>query len=195
MVAEKFDFTSMSVDELWSLHEEISAMLSARIQDEKRELEKRLAILNRGADTIRDTAARAPTGKPRRKYPVVVPRYRNPETSETWSGRGKRPRWLVAAMKAGGGMDDFLIGAPPAVEATAKTPKRTGRTPGKGKSSDPFFRQVTAYIPQELHSNATIALRLANQSRVEAAKEDFSELLTRLLAGWYEKQTFYRPGK
>ena len=75
----------------------------------------------------------------------------------------------------------------------AATPK--GRTPGKGKSSDPFFRQVTAYIPQELHSNATIALRLANQIRLEADKEDFSELLTRLLAGWYERQTFYRPGK
>ena len=80
------------------------------------------------------------------------------------------------------------------VAATA-TPKRTGRTPGKGKSSDPAFRQVTAYIPQDLHSNATIALRLANQSRVDADKEDFSELLTRLLAGWYDRQTFYRPGK
>ena len=42
------DLTSMSIDELWSLHEEISAILSARILQEKRELEKRLAILNRG---------------------------------------------------------------------------------------------------------------------------------------------------
>jgi hypothetical protein len=75
------------------------------------------------------------------------------------------------------------------------TPKRAGRTPGKGKRSDPFFRQVTAYIPQELHNNATIALRLANQVRPAAEQEDFSDLLTRLLAGWYDKQPFYRPGK
>ena len=74
-------------------------------------------------------------------------------------------------------------------------PKRAGRPAGKGKKSDPTFRQVTAYIPQELHNNATIALRLANQVRVDADKEDFSELLTRLLADWYEKQTFYRPAK
>jgi DNA-binding protein H-NS len=122
MVAERFDFTSMSVDELWSLHEEISAMLSSRILEEKRELEKRLAILNRGAGAIRDTAATpASSGKPRRAYPVVVPRYRNPETSETWSGRGKLPRWLATAMKAGRAMDEFLIGAPPPVQATAKT--------------------------------------------------------------------------
>jgi len=126
MAAEKFDFTSMSVDELWSLHEEISAMLSARILEEKRELEKRLAILNRGADAIHETGARpAPADKPRRAYPVVVPRYRNPETSETWSGRGKQPRWLVAAMKAGHRMDDFLIGAPPMLEA--KTRAKTAR--------------------------------------------------------------------
>lgn len=72
---------------------------------------------------------------------------------------------------------------------------RAGRIPGKGKSSDPSYRQVTAYIPQELHNNATIALRLANQTKIDAEKEDFSELLTRLLADWYEHQTFYRPGR
>src|ERR1700759_4286438 len=31
------------------------------------------------------------SGKPRCKYPRVLPKYRNPQTSETWSGRGKRP--------------------------------------------------------------------------------------------------------
>jgi DNA-binding protein H-NS len=39
---------------------------------------------------------------PRRKYPKVLPKYCNPLVpSETWSGRGKRPRWLVAALKTG----------------------------------------------------------------------------------------------
>ena len=105
------DLTSMSVDELWSLHEEISAILSARILQEKRELEKRLAVLNRGAGIIQDSVAvrAAPDGKLRRKYPKVLPRFRNPETSETWSGRGKRPRWIVLAMDAGHNVEDFLI--------------------------------------------------------------------------------------
>jgi len=62
-----------------------------------------------------------------------------------------------------------------------------------GKRSDPNFNQVTAYIPAQLHNNATIALRLANQNRIDAEKEDFSELLARLLANWYETQTYYRP--
>lgn len=40
----------------------------------------------------------------------VAPKYRHPETGETWSGRGKAPRWLVAAEAAGAKRDSFLIG-------------------------------------------------------------------------------------
>jgi len=64
---------------------------------------------------------------------------------------------------------------------------------GRGKSSDPRFRQVTAYIPHDLHTNATIALRLANEVRVDADKQDFSELLASLLAKWFQGQNYYRP--
>jgi len=74
------------------------------------ELEKRLAVLNRGVDVIAQSGdAPALNGKPRRKYPRVLPKYRNPQTSETWSGRGKHPRWLVAAMKSGRKIGEFRI--------------------------------------------------------------------------------------
>ncbi len=46
----------------------------------------------------------------RRSYPQVFPKYRNPaEPSETWAGRGKRPRWLTAQLKSGKQIDDFRI--------------------------------------------------------------------------------------
>lgn len=111
MSAKKVELEAMALDDLWSLHEEISAILSARIKAEKRELEKRLAVLNRGMDVIEESSDSRPiqNGKPRRKYPRVMPKYRNPQTSETWSGRGKRPRWLVAAMKSGRKMEEFRI--------------------------------------------------------------------------------------
>jgi DNA-binding protein H-NS len=38
----------------------------------------------------------------------VPPKYRGP-SGETWAGRGARPRWLVAAIKDGKKLDDFLI--------------------------------------------------------------------------------------
>ncbi|HTF61138.1 MAG TPA: H-NS histone family protein [Edaphobacter sp.] len=105
MSAKKAELESMSLDDLWSLHEKVSAILSARIKAEKYELEKRLAILNRGVD-----GSNSINGKQRRKYPRVLPKYRNPQTSETWSGRGKRPRWLVTAMKSGHKIEEFRIG-------------------------------------------------------------------------------------
>jgi DNA-binding protein H-NS len=82
------DLDTMQFDELWTIHEELTKLLSDRIVAEKRELEQRLAILNR-VDTRgnpRSTSDRAP----RRKYPKVLPKYCNPlSPSETWSGRGK----------------------------------------------------------------------------------------------------------
>jgi DNA-binding protein H-NS len=109
-MSKKIELESMSLDALWSLHERVSAILSTRIKAEKYELEKRLAILNRGVDGVGETGdSSSMNGKPRRKYPRVLPKYRNPQTSETWSGRGKRPRWLVAAMKSGHKIEEFKI--------------------------------------------------------------------------------------
>lgn len=40
---------------------------------------------------------------------TVPPKYRHPETGETWTGRGKPPRWLAAAEAAGASRAQFLI--------------------------------------------------------------------------------------
>lgn len=40
---------------------------------------------------------------------AVAPKYRNAETGDTWSGRGKPPRWLAEAEAAGKTRDSFLI--------------------------------------------------------------------------------------
>ncbi len=40
----------------------------------------------------------------------VEPKYRNPEKpSETWSGRGREPRWLAEKMAAGARREQFAI--------------------------------------------------------------------------------------
>ena len=95
------DFAMMSVDELWNLHEEVRTMLSTKLDGEKRELERRLALLN-GRNANRPKA--------RRPHPKVHPKYRNPERpSETWSGRGKQPHWVGAQLRSGKRVDDLLI--------------------------------------------------------------------------------------
>ena len=87
----------MNTDDLWSLHVEVSQLLQQRIQQEKLRLEERLRLL------------RTPVSG-RRTYPRVLPKYCNPDQpSETWAGRGKRPRWLVAQLKSGRRIEDFRI--------------------------------------------------------------------------------------
>jgi DNA-binding protein H-NS len=103
------DFDSMSIDELWSLHEKLAAILAARLTSEKVMLEERLKQLNPPGAGERPAKVNVLNGE-RRPYPVVVPKYRNPNnSSETWSGRGKQPRGLVALLRAGKQIDDFRI--------------------------------------------------------------------------------------
>lgn len=107
---KKFDLDAMSVDEMWRLHEKIGQLLSVRLTSEKRELEKRLAKLRRENETHSSSAESAAAPRERRKYPRVYPKYQNPnEPSETWSGRGKQPRWLAAALKTGHKIEEFMI--------------------------------------------------------------------------------------
>jgi len=90
----------MSTDDLWSLHVEVSQLLEQKIQQEKLRLEERLKRLGTPVSG-------------RRPYPPVLPKYFNPDQpSETWSGRGKRPRWLVAQLKSGRRVEDFRIQVP-----------------------------------------------------------------------------------
>ncbi|MBN9642856.1 MAG: H-NS histone family protein [Achromobacter sp.] len=44
-----------------------------------------------------------------RQRPPVPPKYRHPDTGETWTGRGRAPRWLTAQERAGVDRNDFLI--------------------------------------------------------------------------------------
>ncbi len=50
-------------------------------------------------------AANAPSreAKPR------APKYRHPNSGETWGGIGQPPKWILAHEKAGGSREDFLI--------------------------------------------------------------------------------------
>ena len=111
----KEDLTKMQFEQLWQLYEELTKLLAEKVIMEKRELEDRLAKLNR-VEIVREVGSNLPltlsmTNRvPRRKYPKVLPKYRNPlSPSQTWSGRGKRPRWVVAALETGQRLDDLRI--------------------------------------------------------------------------------------
>jgi DNA-binding protein H-NS len=92
-----FDLKSMSVDELWSLHQLVVAALPRKIQTKTEKLNQRLRQL-----------ALSPSHNEKKGH--ARPKYRNPaEPLETWAGRGKMPRWLTAQLKSGKKIDDFRI--------------------------------------------------------------------------------------
>ena len=101
---EGIDLQSMPLDELWALHETICSVLARKLEAEKRSLEQRLNELRR---TIGNASNETPV---RRSYPKVFPKFRNPEPPhQTWSGRGRQPRWVRELLAAGKTIDDLRI--------------------------------------------------------------------------------------
>ena len=109
--------------------EELTKILAEKISLEKSKLEKRLAQLSLGDELggVPGDAADQRVDRPRRKYPKVLPKYFNPSAPlETWSGRGKQPRWVVAALRSGHKLEDLRIPTPK--EATGTRVRRGHRS-------------------------------------------------------------------
>jgi DNA-binding protein H-NS len=93
----KVNLSGMSVEALMDLRKRVDEMLLER----RAEIEERLKMIAVVRRVVRGG------GSPLRGK-KVPPKYRSP-SGETWAGRGARPRWLVAAIKRGKKLDDFLI--------------------------------------------------------------------------------------
>jgi DNA-binding protein H-NS len=117
---------SMSVDKLVSLREQVDATLSAKVAEERRTLEAQLGKLSRfTGGAVRGMGVRGGGRGP------VAPKYRNPDNpSETWAGRGLKPRWLSAALKSGKKLEDFAI-AGATKSAAKKMPKKVKKATKK----------------------------------------------------------------
>jgi len=127
------DLKSMSVEELWSLHELVVSVLASKISAEKARLEQRLRELGQSTADSAKKVSHA-----RRPYPQVFPKYSNPaKPSETWAGRGKKPRWLTAQLKSGKQIDDFRI--QPSSDRT-----RRGAAQGSGRPNKKTVRRRSA---------------------------------------------------
>ena len=96
----KVNLSGMNVEALMDLQKRVEA----RLVEHRAQLEKQLERMGRaiaGPRVVRD-------GRSVLKGRKVPPKYRGP-SGETWAGRGARPVWLVAALKKGKRMEDFLI--------------------------------------------------------------------------------------
>ncbi|WP_201314913.1 H-NS histone family protein [Dyella sp. EPa41] len=68
------------------------------------------ALIKAEGFSFEDVFGQGRGGKGRRAGGTVAPKYRNPaDPEQTWSGRGKRPRWFNDALKAGKKEKDLAI--------------------------------------------------------------------------------------
>ena len=64
----------------------------------------------RQATAAKDNAGGAKGRKPSANAgKKVAPKYRNPATGDTWTGRGLKPKWLVAALSSGRSLSEFAL--------------------------------------------------------------------------------------
>jgi DNA-binding protein H-NS len=123
-VGSRMNLKSMSVDKLTNLRNRVQTALGTRVAEERRRLESELAKLLRSGN-----GSGGGRGIARGK---VAPKYRNPDNpSETWAGRGLKPRWLTAALKSGKKIEQFAISASAKTAVVKKGRRKTRQSPKK----------------------------------------------------------------
>jgi DNA-binding protein H-NS len=98
----------MTLKEINDLEAKIAKAKSAARDKAKSDLKDKIDRLVDGSGfTIAELYGFAARGRGRSKSAA---KYANPDNkSETWTGRGRKPNWLVARLKKGAKMYDFAI--------------------------------------------------------------------------------------
>lgn len=104
------DLSEMDLDELKSLRKDVERLIEGWEERKRREAlaAAEEAARNHGFNLSElGLTAKGKDGKSR--VPPVA-RYANPEDpTQTWSGRGRRPHWIIAALDAGKSLEDLAI--------------------------------------------------------------------------------------
>lgn len=101
------DLESLSLDELRKLEKDVAKAISTFVLRQRAEARAEVeAVAKRYGFTLPDLLDLAPA----KIKAMATPKYRNTSNpDQTWSGRGRKPGWLVEALAAGAPLDSFRI--------------------------------------------------------------------------------------
>ena len=100
------DLTAMSLSELTSLQKKVEKAIE---KQKSRDKKKALAAIEAKAREMGYSLNELTDGKPTRGT-KGAPKYVNPDDPEqTWTGRGRRPVWVLDALQAGKSLDDLSL--------------------------------------------------------------------------------------
>jgi DNA-binding protein H-NS len=111
----KVALDKLSMKDLKELLDDVKQAIVDRAETDKAEARRKIEVMAAEAGYSlmeivkggRSSGRRAASGA---KGSKVAVKYRNPkDASETWTGRGRQPRWLAAKIKQGAKLESFLI--------------------------------------------------------------------------------------
>lgn len=101
------DLNVLSLSELKQLQKDVAKTISS--YEERKKAEARAALEERARE-MGFSLAELSGAAPSRKRGPSVPKYRHPENPNiTWTGRGRKPKWITDHIAAGNDIADLEI--------------------------------------------------------------------------------------
>jgi len=101
------DYENLDRSDLLNIMKEIPLELKKRDKSMKKDLREKMHKLAEDAGYSLDDILSTSKSKPTKK---AAPKYVNPDDdSMTWTGRGRKPLWVIAALKSGLTLEDLAI--------------------------------------------------------------------------------------
>ncbi len=107
-MAPRVNLSKMSLKDLLTLQEELEQEIAnARLRERQEVLSRMEELAQEAGFSMNELVG----GKGRKgKGSASAAKYANPDNrAETWTGRGRKPNWLVDKLKKGGNIEDYAI--------------------------------------------------------------------------------------
>jgi DNA-binding protein H-NS len=105
------DLSGYNLSELKGLKDDVERAIKERQeQDVQKAREQILAIAKDAGISVEELLATSGKKTNKGSGQKVQPQYQNPkDTSQTWTGRGRQPKWIAEALASGKKLDDLRM--------------------------------------------------------------------------------------
>lgn len=107
----QIDLSGYNLSELKGFQNDIEKEIKGREQkDLKKAREQILAIAQEAGISVAELLANTTNKAKNSNKQKVKPKFQNPaDSSQTWTGRGRQPKWIAEGLAKGKALDDFGI--------------------------------------------------------------------------------------
>jgi len=106
----KANLSDYNLSELKGLQAEIEKEIKARQHQEVSKAREQILAIAQGLGVSVEELLANGGAKSKANGKTVAAQYRNPaDNAQTWTGRGRQPRWLAEGLASGKTLEDFRI--------------------------------------------------------------------------------------